>query len=234
MRVLGIDPGLREFGWAIIEAKTGSPKRKTSHRKVLKFNRNSLRSRYNVISCGLITTSEKKKLIERLSDIATAVQRIVKKFKPDICAIESVFVWKDPSAALKLGMVLGVCIEILRRMNTQTEILSPLSIKSSVSGDRYADKEKVRNAVLKKISLTELISNDGKITSRGFKCTFEVFNSSNSGKIKPHAKKSIEDEKNRALSREERKRKNETHIPHHITDAIAVALSLLQKSGDAL
>lgn len=161
MRVLGVDPGLRELGWAVIEPRAGRNGQK----------------RYAVVSCGVITTSDKSEFAERLFEIGLRLHRIMRRFKPDLCALESVFVWKDPASALKLGMVLGMCVEISRRQNVRVKILSPLFIKSRVSGDRYADKDSVRKAVVRRIRRGGLEGLDGK------------------------------------------------SVPHHITDAIAVALS---------
>ncbi|MCS7214332.1 MAG: crossover junction endodeoxyribonuclease RuvC [Candidatus Calescibacterium sp.] len=175
MRVLGIDPGLRELGWAVLESKNG---KETNSNKNGKKHPKS--QKYTLISFGLITTSDDKDVSQRLSEISCEVQKILNKFKPDLCAMESVFVWKDPSAALKLGMVIGTCIEVSRRKKVTVDILSPLFIKSKISGDRYADKDKIGKYVLKKLSLS-------------------------SGK------------------------KLNGNIPHHITDAIAIALSSFYK-----
>ncbi len=138
MRVLGIDPGLRELGWAVLE----SSKKKNNKSK-----------KYKLISYGLITTSDKKDISQRLFQIGQEIKMILRKFKPDVCAMESVFVWKDPSAALKLGMVLGTCFEISNSRKIKVRVLSPLFVKSKISGDRYADKNKLGKFVQKKIIL---------------------------------------------------------------------------------
>lgn len=155
MKVLGIDPGLRELGWAVLRSNGRTHK---------------------VLAYGVISTDDEKEMEDRFYDIGKGIERIFAKFKPDICAVESVFVWKDPSAALKLGIILGICAEISRRKKAEFKILSPLFVKSKITKDRFADKDKIRRHVVRKSGLN--------------------------GKLKKDT-------------------------PHHITDAIAIALSFL-------
>ncbi|GBD03295.1 Crossover junction endodeoxyribonuclease RuvC [bacterium HR19] len=132
MVVIGIDPGLRELGWAVLSIK--EPKK------------------IKVVSFGVIKTeSENGNTTERMWEIGKELERIFRKFSPSLCGIESAFVWKDPSAALKLGLVSGMCIEIARRKKTKTVVLSPLYIKSRISGNHIADKEEMRKNIARKI-----------------------------------------------------------------------------------
>lgn len=132
MLVIGIDPGLRELGWAVLSIK--KPKK------------------IKVVSFGVIKTeSENGNIPERMWEIGKELERIFRKFSPSLCGIESAFVWKDPSAALKLGLVSGMCIEIARRKKAKTVVLSPLYIKSRISGNHIADKEEMRKSIVRKI-----------------------------------------------------------------------------------
>jgi len=91
---------------------------------------------------------------------------------------------------LKLGLIVGVCVEIARRKKVEVQIISPLYIKSKITGgDQMADKEKVKKSVIRKLKKFGCKTN-GKLTK---------------------------------------------DIPHHITDAISIAISAnLKKSEEKM
>jgi Holliday junction resolvasome RuvABC endonuclease subunit len=65
---------------------------------------------------------------------------------------------------LKLGLIVGTCIEIARRSKVEVQIVSPLYVKSKITGgDQMADKEKVKRSVIRKLKKFEGKMN-GKIT----------------------------------------------------------------------
>jgi crossover junction endodeoxyribonuclease RuvC len=135
MRIIGIDPGLRELGWAILD-----------------INGKKIKLR----DFGVIQSQYNGELVERIWEIGKKMEMVFKKWKPDIAGIESVFVWKDPSASLKLGIIVGTCIEIARRKKVEVQIISPLYIKSKITGgDQMADKEKVKKSVIRKLKKFE-------------------------------------------------------------------------------
>jgi crossover junction endodeoxyribonuclease RuvC len=143
MRVIGIDPGLRELGWAILD-----------------INGKKIKLR----DFGVIQSQDNREIVERIWEIGKKIEEVFRIWKPDIVGIESVFVWKDPSASLKLGLIVGTCIEIARRRKVEVQIISPLYVKSKITGgDQMADKEKVKKSVIRKLKKFEWKMN-GKIT----------------------------------------------------------------------
>jgi crossover junction endodeoxyribonuclease RuvC len=166
MRVIGIDPGLRELGWAILD-----------------INGKKIKLR----DFGVIQSQDNGEIVERIWEIGKKMEIVFRKWRPDIAGIESVFVWRDPSASLKLGLIVGTCIEIARRRKVEVQIISPLYVKSKITGgDQMADKEKVKKSVIRKFKKFEWKMN-GKITQ---------------------------------------------DIPHHITDAISIAISANLKKSE--
>jgi len=143
MRVIGIDPGLRELGWAILD-----------------INGEKIKLR----DFGVIQSQDNREIVERIWEIGKKIEEVFRIWKPDIAGIESVFVWKDPSASLKLGLIVGTCIEIARRRKVEVQIISPLYVKSKITGgDQMADKEKVKKSVIRKLKKFEWKMN-GKLT----------------------------------------------------------------------
>ncbi len=144
MRVIGIDPGLRELGWAILD-----------------INGKKIKLR----DFGVIQSQDNGELAKRVWEIGKKMEIVFRKWKPDIAGIESVFVWRDPSASLKLGIIVGTCLEIARRRKVEVQIISPLYVKSKITGgDQMADKEKVKKSVIRKLKKFEGNKINGKIT----------------------------------------------------------------------
>lgn len=150
MRVIGIDPGLRELGWAVLEI---TQKKGAFRLKLLDF--------------GVIITNGEggNSVEERISQIGAGLGRVFRKWRPELCGIESPFVWRDPSAALKLGMVVGVGIEIARRHSSEVILLSPLYIKSKITGNQHADKEEVKTKIKKLLEKDSRKKNKNKKNS---------------------------------------------------------------------
>src|ERR1019366_2158766 len=72
MKILGIDPGFERLGVAILEKNKGDKKEK-------------------VLFSECFKTSAKLEFSERLSLIGKEVDRVIKKFKPEMLSIETLF-----------------------------------------------------------------------------------------------------------------------------------------------
>ena len=81
MRVLGIDPGLRNMGWGVIEVSG---------------------SRISHVENG-VCRSEGGDLAARLLSLFDQLSGIVSRLAPEAAAVEQTFVNKDGAGTLKLG-----------------------------------------------------------------------------------------------------------------------------------
>ena len=89
MRVLGIDPGIRNTGWGVVEMASG---------------------RLRHIANGVIRPDPAMPDAQRLQAIADGLDIAIATHKPDRAAIEAIFVARSAAAALKLGMARGVAM----------------------------------------------------------------------------------------------------------------------------
>ena len=89
MIILGIDPGVAIVGYGILEEK---------------------KKKLRLIDYGCILTSSKKKHPERLAQIKTEFAKLIRKYKPDILAIEELFFCKNVKTALVVGHARGVVL----------------------------------------------------------------------------------------------------------------------------
>jgi len=88
MRVIGIDPGLRNLGWGVIDAQAG----RLSH-----------------VANG-ICHSDGDDLGERLLSLYNQLTEIIDAFHPQTAAVEQTFVNKDGAGTLKLGQARGIAM----------------------------------------------------------------------------------------------------------------------------
>ena len=125
MRVLGIDPGLRNLGWGVIDVD-GSRMRHVAN---------------GVCRSGSGTLSERLlSLFEQLCDI-------VAQYKPDTAAVEQTFVNKDGAATLKLGQARGIALLVPARAGLVVGEYAPNTVKKAVVGVGHADKGQVKYMV---------------------------------------------------------------------------------------
>ncbi len=125
MRILGIDPGLRNLGWGVIEAQG---------------------SRLSHIANG-ICHSEGKDLGKRLLSLHQQLSDVVHKFQPETAAVEQTFVNKDGAGTLKLGQARGIAMLVPAQAGLEIGEYAPNKIKKTVVGVGHAEKEQVAHMV---------------------------------------------------------------------------------------
>ena len=123
MIVLGIDPGTASTGWGVVE-----------------LNGNRLKSSGH----GCIVTSAKEQNHVRLRRIHEEALVLMKRFKPDVVAIEELFVNVNVKTALAVGQARGVLILAAADLDLAPFEYSPLQIKMAVTGYGRASKLQVQ------------------------------------------------------------------------------------------
>lgn len=136
--ILGIDPGLENTGWGIIE--TGNKKPET-----------------RLVDFGVILTSSKDKSEERLEKIFEEIQKIIKKYKIEEVAMESLFFAKNAKSAMVVAEAIGVIKVAAKNLNKTVFEYTPLQIKMALVGYGRAEKEQVEMMVGNYLNLSESI-----------------------------------------------------------------------------
>lgn len=127
MRILGIDPGIAITGWAIIDFNTdGKP---------------------TPVDYGAIFTQKGLTVGNRLLEIYTDLNSILKKFKPDYCGLETLLFYNNAKTAIVVGQARGVILLCLEKSNVPVHEFTPLQVKSSISGYGKATKAQVQENV---------------------------------------------------------------------------------------
>ena len=113
MIILGIDPGVANTGYGIVEAHHG---------------------KVQLLDFGNIKTESKTKSPHRLKKIYDEVIHLVEQYRPEILVLEDVFFSKNVSSAFAVGETKGIVK--LAAANTDCEVFTytPAEIKQAVTG----------------------------------------------------------------------------------------------------
>ena len=122
MIILGIDPGLANTGWGVVSASG---------------------PRCEAIAYGCIVTGAGEPLAGRLATIHAELQGVVGRYRPDACAIESVYFGTNAKSAFATGQARGVALLATAGRDIDLAEYSPVQIKSVVVGTGTADKRQV-------------------------------------------------------------------------------------------
>ena len=121
MKILGIDPGTRNCGYAIVEK-----------------NGNSVR----LLEAGLIKIKTKI-LQEQIVEMTEGFDLIFSKHEIDEVSIEDMFYAFNPKTVIKLAQFRGaISLKILQKFGNFAEY-TPLQVKKAVTGNGKSTKEQV-------------------------------------------------------------------------------------------
>ena len=139
VRIIGIDPGLRNTGWGVIEADG---------------------TRLSYVADGSVHSDADAPLASRLLQIHTQLVQILQRYAPDEAAIEETFVNKDARATLKLGQARGAAMLAPALAGISVAEYAPNVVKKSVVGAGHAEKDQVKHMVKVLLPRAELNTAD--------------------------------------------------------------------------
>ena len=125
MRVLGIDPGLRNLGWGVIDVAG---------------------SRLSHVANGVCRTVGSD-LADRLLSLHEQLTDVIATHMPDVAAVEQTFVNRDGAGTLKLGQARGIAILVPAQAGLPIGEYAPNAVKKAVVGVGHADKDQIAHMV---------------------------------------------------------------------------------------
>lgn len=128
MRILGIDPGFERLGIAVLEKSKGDNKEK-------------------VVFSECFKTSAKLEFSERLVLIGKEVRKIIKKYKPEVLAIETLFLNTNQKTVMHVAEARGVVVYEAALAKIKIFEASPPQIKIATTGYGRANKEQIMKMV---------------------------------------------------------------------------------------
>ncbi len=121
INILGIDPGTRNMGYAIISLDKG---------------------KIALVEAGLVKMKAED-LQFQIPQMAEALEQLFKSFKIDEVAVESMFYAHNPKTVIKLAQFRGALMLKLLQEFGQFSEYTPLQIKKALTGKAKAAKEQV-------------------------------------------------------------------------------------------
>jgi len=134
--ILGIDPGIADTGFGIIK--------KGENNKI------------ECLAYGSIKTPAKMDLADRLEIINLDLATLIKKYKPDLMAVEELFFCNNAKTALIVGQARGVVLLTAKQHKTALTEFTPLQVKQAVATYGKADKGQVQRMVKMLLHLKEI------------------------------------------------------------------------------
>jgi crossover junction endodeoxyribonuclease RuvC len=122
IRIIGIDPGLRNTGWGVIEVSG---------------------SRLVYIASGRVQSSVKATLAQRLCELHEGLRAVILDLAPMEAAVEETFVNCDPQSALKLGQARGIALVVPGLVGLPVAEYAANLIKKTVVGSGHAEKAQI-------------------------------------------------------------------------------------------
>lgn len=127
MKILGIDPGIGRMGYAVIVAEG---------------------NKVQLLECGCITTEAKTPEPQRLLEIKNDLTTIIKKHKPEILCIETLYFAANAKTAMTVGQARGVAVVMGAEAGMQIIEMTPLQVKMAITGYGKAEKSQVQKMLL--------------------------------------------------------------------------------------
>ncbi|MGC9319407.1 MAG: crossover junction endodeoxyribonuclease RuvC [Armatimonadota bacterium] len=135
MRILGIDTGLADTGYGIIDAREGV---------------------CHVVEGGVITTAPDEDLTVRLQRIHEATIAIIDEFDVDRVVVEDLYAeYPHPRTAIMMGHARGVVMLAAGQRAVTVESYPASLVKKSLTGNGRASKEQVRRMVMQTLKLAD-------------------------------------------------------------------------------
>jgi crossover junction endodeoxyribonuclease RuvC len=110
----------------------------------------------NMIAYGVVTTSAKLPLPNRLQTIYQELTDIVARWQPESAAVEELFFSKNAKTALTVGHGRGVAMLTLVNANISITEYKPLEIKQAITGHGGADKKQMQQMVKLLLELDDI------------------------------------------------------------------------------
>ena len=135
MIILGIDPGTATTGYGVIKSEKG---------------------KIQAIDHGCILTKSSEDLENRLVTIFNELTKIIKKFKPEMAAVEELFFASNTKTAISVGHARGVLLLACSKTKVPVYEYTPLQVKQAICGYGRGDKQQIQKMVKTLLDLEEI------------------------------------------------------------------------------
>jgi len=134
-KVISLDPGIARTGYAILVKQD---------------------DQITALEYGCITTKATQKLEKRLLELHQQLTKIIKKHQPETMILEKVFFNHNQTTVITVGQAQGAMLLAAAQADLAIEFVTPLQIKSALTGYGLADKQQVQYMVKTLLNLDKI------------------------------------------------------------------------------
>lgn len=153
MIILGIDPGLGRCGFGVIDISKNIAK---------------------AVCYGCFETEKEKETPHRLLDLSDKIDSIIKKYKPEVLALEDLFFNTNAKTVIKIGQAQGVIMLAAQKKNIPIFSYPPLEIKMAITGYGRAEKCQIQKMVKNILHLNEIPKPDDTADALAVALTYSL------------------------------------------------------------
>jgi crossover junction endodeoxyribonuclease RuvC len=157
MIILGIDPGFERLGVAVLEKN---------------------KNKESVLFSECFKTSSKLEFSSRLSLIGDEVKKIIKEYKPEILAIETLFLNTNQKTVMRVAEARGVVVYEAAQAGLKVFEASPPQIKIAVTGYGKSDKKQIIKMVKMLVRIDESRKSDDELDAIAIALTASAYTKS--------------------------------------------------------
>lgn len=136
MRSIGIDPGLATIGIGVVDA----------------IDVHS----YRAVEWLTLETAAGLPLPERLAEINKDLGQYLTDMKPDVAVVEKIFFSTNRQTAIDVAQARGVILATIAARHIPIIEITPLELKSAVTGDGGADKRQMQDMLKMLLKLDQI------------------------------------------------------------------------------
>ena len=159
MIILGIDPGTATTGYGIIKIGSKQPAQILQSKNYESKNcggQKNQKEDLELIDYGCIITKPDSSVSERLLILNKELKKIIKKFNPELMAVEDIFFFKNLKTAIKVAQARGVILLTGEQAKLRIFEYTPLQIKQAIVGYGRAEKRQVQEMAKILLKLKEI------------------------------------------------------------------------------
>jgi crossover junction endodeoxyribonuclease RuvC len=138
-RILGIDPGLKDTGYGVIE--------NSSHG-------------LSVCEAGVVRSNDSgagADLAQRVRSLYEGILEVIDQFQPQAVAVEQLYAhYQHPRTAILMGHARGVIFLAAAQRNLPVVSYNATRIKKNITGNGRASKDQVQRTIQRELSLAKL------------------------------------------------------------------------------
>ena len=123
MLVLGIDPGIANTGWGVVDF---------------------VGQKFRPVCYGVINTDPDDTLVHRIAVIAEGVAQIAQKYEVGHISMEDIFFAKNEVSGIGVAKVIGAITYSAYKIGLEVSMFTPLQIKMAITGFGKAEKKQVQ------------------------------------------------------------------------------------------